>query len=997
MGSRTGSPGDHRDRGVPAPTPATRRDPGREVAEGTPLGTAAAPTWAPHRGVVTGGSTIDSPPPGPNAAPRAMPERIASFVIGDHLGAGGMGTVYAAVDERLGREVAIKVVRTDRALRDAGTRRSERRLLAEAQALARLAHPNVVTIYEVGPLPDGGVFVAMELVRGEALRSWAKSRPWREVLAMYLGAGRGLAAAHRAGIVHRDFKPDNVMIGADGRPRVVDFGLAVPATSSDEISGSGVRPPSGEAQTMPAMSQAGIAGTPGYMAPEQCQGRAVDARTDQFAFCVALYEALHGGRPYLDGTFFQDPAKWARGREPRPSRPDDGHPRWLDDVLERGLATDPAQRFPSMEALLAALDRDAGRRPRSLLATAVAAVVLGGATLGAAVVTGDDEPCPSPASRLRGVWDPATRAVVSNALGRSALPWVSGAGETLIAALDRQAGAWIDSRIAVCRATHVEHVQSPALLDRRIECLEARHRELAAAAALAHDQPLAAAERAEELTATLGPVDGCLAPLADGLSPPPAAEAERVAAARAELATAAARRATGDLRGARAALDRAAEHDRGVYPPLGAEREAAEVRQLLEAGPFAAAAERGERAALAALAAGHDTLLAELWLHLAVELAGHHDQVAAAERYLASARALRARLGDHAAPPRLLASLALGRVLLTNGRPLESAAVLSGALAETEVVLGTSQALSARILHNRAHAWWVAGESERAIADYRRTLDIGRAQLGPDHPSVGRAHRDLALNLIENGGDLDLAAQELASCQRISRKHDESSFDVALCELVTAQLSTYRGDSREALAHAETARALLDRHAVADAPRATIRRAEALMLIGAQRFLLGEPAAALAAYEQAQVDYQSGGGSPVDLATARANLAEAALAQGDVELALANARAASEVLEASPSHATAAAFARKVEGQAALRAGRPAQAVVALELAVARNVPSPPGEQADALWSLAQARRASGAPISESRAAAEKALQHYRDLGNSPRADEIRRWLRALH
>jgi tRNA A-37 threonylcarbamoyl transferase component Bud32/tetratricopeptide (TPR) repeat protein len=998
MGSRSRSPERSRGAGAPPPpTAATRRDPGRELAEGTPLGTATPPTWAPHRPVVTGGTTLDSPPLAAAGPARALPDRIASFVIGDHLGAGGMGTVYAAVDERLGREVAIKVVRTDRALRDAGTRRSERRLLAEAQALARLAHPNVVTIYEVGPLPDGGVFVAMELVRGEALRSWARSRPWRDVLAMYLGAGRGLAAAHRAGIVHRDFKPDNVMIGADGRPRVVDFGLAVPATSSEEISGSGVRPPSGEAQTVPAMSQAGIAGTPGYMAPEQCQGRAVDARTDQFAFCVALSEALHGERPYLDGTFFQEPAQWPRGRQPRPSRPDDGHPRWLDDVLERGLATDPAQRFPSMEALLAALDRDSRRRPRPALAAALAAVVVGASALGAAMVRGDDDPCPSPASRLRGVWDPATRAVVANALGRSALPWVSGAGEALVGALDRQAGAWIDSRIAVCRATHVEHVQSPALLDRRIECLEARHRELAAAAALAHDQPLAAAERVEELTATLGPVDGCLAPLADGLPSPPASEAERVAAARTELATAAARRATGDLRGARAALDRAAEHDRGVYPPLGAEREAAEVRQLLEAGAYGPAAERGERAALTALAAGHDTLLAALWLDLAVDLAGRSDHLAAAERYLASAEALRVRLGESSAPARVLASLARGRMLLTRGRGLDAVAVLSGALAESEMLPIAHHALAARILHNRANAWWRAGQNDRATADYRHSLEVARARLGAEHPKLGRAHRDLAVHLIESGGDLAIAEQELAAGRRIARSHDESSVDVAVCELVAAQLAMYRGDSRTALARAETARALLDRQADADgASRTSSRRAEAFILIGAQRFLLGDPAAALVAYREAHGIYQAAGASPVDLATADANLAEAALALGDVELALASARNAAEVLGAWPSHATAAVFARKVEGQAALRAGRPAEAVTALELAVARGAASAPGEQADALWSLAQARHASRAPIPERRAAAEQALQHYRDLGDSQRAGQIRRWLRAL-
>jgi tetratricopeptide (TPR) repeat protein len=997
MGSRSRSPergGTGRRLSTGVPTPPTRRDAGREMAEGTPLATASAPGWTPPR-VVTAGSTLDSPPLAAAAAPRALPDRIASFVVGDHLGAGGMGSVYAAVDERLGREVAIKVVRTDRVQRDAGTRRSERRLLAEAQALARLAHPNVVTIYEVGPLPDGGVFVAMELIRGESLRTWGKSRPWREVLAMYLGAGRGLAAAHRAGIVHRDFKPDNVMIGSDGRPRVVDFGLAVPTTgSSDEISGSGPRPPSGEAQTMPALSQAGIAGTPGYMAPEQCQGRPVDARTDQFAFCVALHEALHGERPYLDGTFFQEPAAWERGRQPVRARADDGHPRWLDDVLARGLATDPARRFPSMEALLSALDRDAGRRPRPLLATAVAAVVLGGATVGAAVVTGGDDPCPSPAARLHGVWDPATRAVVANALGRSALPWVSGAGEALLTALDQQASAWIDSRVAVCRATHVEHVQSPALLDRRIECLEARHRELAAAAALAHDQPLAAAERVEELTATLGPVDRCLAPLADGLPPPPPAEGARVAAARGELATAAALRATGDLRGARAALDRAAAQDRGVYAPLGAEREAAEVRQLLEAGAYGPAAERGERAALAALAARHDTLLADLWLHLAVELASRPDHLAAAERYLASAEALNARLDHRTAPSRVLTSLARGRILVTRGRGLDGAAVLSGALAEAAVTLGESHALTSRILHSRANAWGTADQSERAIADYRRTLEVGRAHLGADHPKLGRAHRDLALHLIETGGDLDLAGRELDDCQRIARSHDESSFDVAVCELVAAQLAMYRGDSRTSLGHAETARALLDRHADRDgqAPAST-RRAEALMLIGAQRFLLGEPAAAVTAYREAQVAYQGAGAAPVDLATVRANLAEAELALGELDAAVESARAAVDVLEAWPSHAAVAALAHKVLGQAELRAGRPDRAVIALERAVARQ--ASPAEKADTLWSLARARHALGAPRADARAAASAALQHYVELDDSARAGEIRRWLRA--
>src|SRR5215470_6274154 len=200
--------------------------------------------------------------------------RFGRYEVLRHAGAGGMGDVYAAYDPELERNVALKLLRPG----TAGARAAE--LKREAQALARLAHANVVAVHDVGT-SDGQVYVAMELVEGPTLRAWLAEKPRTavEILAVFDAAGQGLSAAHGAGLVHRDFKPENVLLGADGRARVTDFGLAVAAGAAGELAGS-----------VP------------YMAPEQLQGEAVDARADQFAFAVALYEALYGERPFAGST-----------------------------------------------------------------------------------------------------------------------------------------------------------------------------------------------------------------------------------------------------------------------------------------------------------------------------------------------------------------------------------------------------------------------------------------------------------------------------------------------------------------------------------------------------------------------------------------------------------------------------------------------------------------------------------------------------------------------
>ncbi|HEX2687479.1 MAG TPA: serine/threonine-protein kinase, partial [Kofleriaceae bacterium] len=343
---------------------------------------------------------------------RSPPRRVAQFVLLDRLGAGGMGEVFAAFDEKLERKVAIKLVASHR-----GDDRAQERLLREAQALARLSHPNVVTVYEVDTLPEGGLFIAMEMVKGQTLLSWQRgTRAWRDLVAMYAAAGEGLAAAHRAGIVHRDFKPENVLVGDDGRVRVVDFGLAFaagpePGSPAAAVAAAArvaadrteaIRDPDDPGLAAPppapALTAAGtVVGTPGYMAPEQFAGATPDARTDQHSFCVALYEALHGERPYADLAFLSDERPALRRTEPDLAT----YPRWLWDVMMRGLALDPAQRFASMEVLLAELTRSRERTRRRL---ATGAAMLGVvAALGlwsAALFRRDDPPCPPATGEL---------------------------------------------------------------------------------------------------------------------------------------------------------------------------------------------------------------------------------------------------------------------------------------------------------------------------------------------------------------------------------------------------------------------------------------------------------------------------------------------------------------------------------------------------------------------------------------------------------------------
>ncbi len=317
--------------------------------------------------------------PGPAALPAGT--RVGRYVVTGTLGAGGMGIVYAADDPQLGRRVSLKLLRA--ALPGPGSSEAARvRLHREARAMARLSHPNVVAVHDVGTW-QGQVFVAMELVDGQNLRLWRGSaeRSVNEILDVFLAAGRGLCAAHAAGMVHRDFKPDNVLVGRDGRVCVTDFGLARSVEDPWQAAALELAPTLAATEADPELTRPGaILGTPAYMAPEQHAGGNVDTRTDQFSFCVALYEALHGERPFSGRTIDDLAQAVAAGRVAAPPR-GARVPARLRRILLRGLSPRPGDRWPTMELLLAALGRDRKRVPRRVAAIALAVAALSAVSL----------------------------------------------------------------------------------------------------------------------------------------------------------------------------------------------------------------------------------------------------------------------------------------------------------------------------------------------------------------------------------------------------------------------------------------------------------------------------------------------------------------------------------------------------------------------------------------------------------------------------------------
>ncbi|TMQ08268.1 MAG: serine/threonine protein kinase [Deltaproteobacteria bacterium] len=561
----------------------------------------------------------------------AAPARLGRYVLLGPSGDGGMGIVYAAYDPELQRKVALKVLHPRRRQDD----RAHERLIAEAQTLARLDHPNVVRVHDVITQSDQ-VVIVMEWVDGITLASWERERPrsWREVVTVYAQAAQGLAAAHGVGVVHRDFKPTNAIVGRDGRVRVLDFGLARSTAPADEpplAAGSRDVAPAGDGDAATSLTATGaVVGTLAYAAPEQLDGNSVTAASDQFSFAVAMHRALEGVAPF-EGNDAE-----ARSRSIRSGRiaiaATRAVPSWLRSIVVRALADEPAARFRSMSALLAEL-----RRPRGWRRWRIPVIVGGCFAIAAiAVIVGPwlRDPlagCDGGAAEVAAVWNPVLHARIDAAL-RGAVTTRDAAEirGRVLHSLDDYRERWVGLHRDACVASR-RGAQSADLLDRRIACLQRR----------------------------LGDLPAAVESLRAEVAPPPDAARRAVADVRREISQAIALDHAGRSREALAAATAALQDaERSGYPPIVADAALTQGRILL--------ARRDNKPAIAALGRARSVALEHARFAIAVEAAARKLYVEGiegaelsalqrdAEVFLPLSKALP---GDHFAGPLLLNNL----------------------------------------------------------------------------------------------------------------------------------------------------------------------------------------------------------------------------------------------------------------------------------------------------------------------------------------------------
>ncbi|WAS91289.1 serine/threonine-protein kinase [Nannocystis punicea] len=659
----------------------------------------------------------EQPPPSAVAAIPSLLAHIGRFTILERLGEGAMGIVYAAYDDQLDRKVAVKVLRNDFSRREPQARE---RLLREAQAMARVSHPNIVAVHEVG-YHDGEVFVAMEFVRGQTLANWlTAARPWRARVETLLQAGRGLAVAHAAGLVHRDFKPANVLVGSDGVVKVLDFGLARAVDREVEEEAPALRSTLISSLDHQITLTGAIVGTPAYMAPEQLMGGSATAKSDQFSFCVTLYEALYDASPFDTSSLLAltDSVTHGAVREP----PSGSHvPAAVLHVITRGLAVDPQRRFPSMPALLAELERTLERRRAPWFATLGMAGMLTAAGFAAASYYPTGDACEGAGNELAGLWDAPAAVAARDGLLKTGVPFAEDTWTRVKARLDAYAGELVGMRVDACRA-HQQGRASTRLFDLRTACLDQRRESLAAFVAILQRADVEVVGNAGAAAANLPALAGCddTRALTEAVPPPDdPASAARVAGLRGVLAEAQAHELAGQFtRGL--ALVEGLELGELAYSPLVAEIGLRRGSLLSEAGR-------------------HPEALRELTEALQVALASGHDVVAAA---IATRR-------DFVRAARLQQS----REVLTD------APLIDGLVARVESTR-EGRELRGDHLNNLGIAHAVLGEFPAAREYFVASIEARRAVLGEEHPQVVYALGNLGLVLL-SGGDAPEGVRQL--------------------------------------------------------------------------------------------------------------------------------------------------------------------------------------------------------------------------------------------
>ena len=685
---------------------------------------------------------------GPDAPHTRQGSTIGRYVVLGALGEGGMGVVLRAYDPKLRREVALKVMRAGKKLAGA---EAAARMLREAQALARLNHPNVVAVYDAEPTDDG-VTIAMEYVEGSTLREWLRetTRSWPAVLEVLLAVGRGLAAAHSAGVIHRDIKPDNVLVSRGGQVKLTDFGLArsgggAPSSSSElpqELSDS-----SDADEDVPLTQIGTVLGTPPYLAPEQHAGQTADARSDQYALCVSLWEALHGERPFRGKSVVALVTAKLQGP---PARRRSSVPDWLDAIIVRGLSPDPDERWPSVEALVNELGSGRARaRGRRIAVGAAFATCIGVA--GLAGVQWDRATrvaaCEAEGASIETTWNDEARTVLRTAFVETGAPHAKETADRVTRWLDDYADVWKTTQTGACLDATVSRVWEPDLEERAAWCLEEHRMEFDALVSRLSSRELESIDRAVQAAAGLSRVAPCRdAEQLSRLPSPPTEHRDEVRAIRAELSRAAALRSTGAYsEGLVIARDAQARSSVVGWPPLVAEAHL-RVGDLLESSGDYADAESTLRvsyfeAAKAGVPEVAATAAARLVYTVGVQLDRHGDGLLWADL----AEVALTSLPDPTRMRSANRSSNLAAVYLRMGVYDKAKALHEEALGIKERELGSEHPDVASSLNNVAGVHFSTGAYEQARTMYARALEVWEQTLGPEHPEVAMTLANLAL------------------------------------------------------------------------------------------------------------------------------------------------------------------------------------------------------------------------------------------------------------
>jgi eukaryotic-like serine/threonine-protein kinase len=922
-------------------------------------------------------------------APLPVGATLGRYRIHDVLGQGGMGTVYAAHDPVLDRRLALKVMR-----RHGGHERfaeARDRMLREAQALAHLSHPNVVTLFDVTVL-DGQLVLAMELVEGPTLSGWLDEHPRTpaEILAMFAEAGEGLAAAHDADIIHRDFKPSNVLVDPQGRPRVADFGLARfgpvgPSTTSAH----------GQAEATISvvdghMTATGtVMGTLLYMAPEQRMGQALDRRCDVFAFCVALYMALYGQRPFDGQTDVELLRAQVEGEIVAPPR-SSGVPRAVFEVLQRGLAKDPDQRYDTMRALLRALSRALARTRRRTTTV----LALGGALAlgGLFFVPGPaaEAPCARDPSALGSAWDAERRNAVASAFAGSTEPYAAATWSRIEPRLDAHAGAWLDQRQAACR-TGLGLTERPSEDgEPMVACLERRRQELDALTEVLATASPEVVQHAVAAVSELPASEGCAA---DTRPSEDAALEPRVRALESRMAGVEARLSAGSYADALVEAEALVEQAEA----LGHARSRAESLFLLgtlqgRVGRHDEGVATLESAAHLAASEGHDRLSARVTIELVYLLGQQLKRYEQALEWARHAEAATRRIGD---PPELR-----GRLLGVRGNTMEGMGRYPEAEQDYEQSLALlrqvdpESAQVARALNNLGNVRFREGRVAEAGKTFEQAHRAWERALGPEHPDAVMPLNNLAtvkitLNDLEAGRKL--LEQVLARWERtLGPEH----FRLALPLNNLGVLARDAGDYDAAIAYDRRAMAIRREAFGSD----HVEVAQSLGGIGVSMLFLGRCAEAVEYFRQTKEIYERLlGPDHIFLAQVLSNyaLCQVELADKEAALPLVERGLAIRTVVHGPESPEVRSSLHPL-GVVQMKLGRPEQAIETLERAL--RIEAGEGEEiddGDIRFDLARALAQAGRDEALVVGTARRAREDYVEVGAEARADEVDAWLAA--